>query len=550
MLWGMKEITVVSVADFGAFPDDGKCDAAAIRQAIASVDGKENVVVSFDKGIYNLKEDAILTRRNHTAMLFVWGQKNWTLRGALSEDGKPATTLEMNLALGNQITGASHLDLRDNQEIRVENLIFDQNPRFATAAKVLEVSEDNMVTIEVFEGMPHFDGMETHSANNWDLETKQLIKGPPITIGFSLGAQNVFSKVDGFDRRYKVVSERFASMLKPGDGLSFHFNVIVARGRTIDAYDNVDVYFENIFVYNALGMILGGGSNQNMTFRKFHIKPEGNSLAVGPRDGIHLARNSGRLLMEDVFVKGVRWDPLVSYLRFVEITERIDDQTILLDGKLNHQTAALDCIKPGTFLRFWSGENPSTVKVVEVKDGKVTLASNLAPEVKAGTYFSPEAWYWNEAIIRNCRVESNYGTGLVYECDNLIVENSVFRNNSYADIGLGPTSKNVGAFCHNIVIRNNLFEGSTWIDKYPNYRGSITTFHNTPLFENQAYHRDILIEENVFRNITGANKPAAIHIKNAKYVIIRKNQFINTDNEVLVEEISTDNIVIEGAEKK
>ncbi|WP_430813840.1 right-handed parallel beta-helix repeat-containing protein [Carboxylicivirga sp. RSCT41] len=534
----------IAVADFGAIPDDGKCDAAAIRQAISSAEGKENIIISFESGVYNLNEDAVLFRKNYKAMLFVWGQKNWMLKGAVDEQGNPATTLEMNLCLGNQITGASHLDIRDNENIKVTNFILDQNPRFATAAKVLEVNDDHWVTIEVFEGMPHFDGMQTHSANNWDLETGQLIKGPPITIAMTLGEKHVFTKVEGYKRRYEIQSKRFASLLKPGEGLSFHFNVIAGKARTVDVYNNTDVELNNIFVHNAIGMILGGGSNKNMTFRKFHIKPEGKSLAVGPRDGIHLARNSGRLLMEDVLVKGVRWDPLVSYLGFVSITNRIDDQSILLDGQSDKQQLALEAIQPGDYLKFWVGEKPMKNKVVQVQDGKITLADKLSPEVLQGTYFSPEAWYWEEAIIKNCLVESNYGTGLVYECDNLLVENSTFRNNSYADIGLGPTSKNVGAFCENILIRNNLFEGSTWIDKYKNYRGSITTFHKSPFFDKEPYHQNIHIENNTFKDITGPEKPSAIHIKNASEVTIRQNKYINTDNTVLVEEASTTRIIV------
>ncbi|MBK3519010.1 right-handed parallel beta-helix repeat-containing protein [Carboxylicivirga marina] len=534
----------IAVADFGAIPDDGKCDAAAIRQAICSAEGKENIIISFESGVYNLNEDAVLFRENYKAMLFVWGQKNWMLKGAIDEQGNPATTLEMNLRLGNQITGASHLDIRDNENIKVTNFILDQNPRFATAAKVLDISDNDKVIIEVFEGMPHFDGMQTHSANNWDLETGQLIKGPPITIAMTLGEKHVFTKAEGYKRRYEIQSKRFASLLKPGEGLSFHFNVIAGEARTMDVYNNINVELENIFVHNAIGMILGGGSNTNMTFRKVHIKPEGSSLAVGPRDGIHLARNTGRLLMEDVVVKGVRWDPLVSYLGFVSITERIDDQSILLDGQSDKQKLALEAIQPGDYLKFWVGDKPIKNKVVQVLDGKITLADKLAPAVLQGTYFSPEAWYWDEAIIRGCLVESNYGTGLVYECDNLLVEKSIFRNNSYADIGLGPTSKNVGAFCENILIRNNLFEGSTWIDKYKNYRGSITTFHKSPFFDKEPYHQNIHIENNTFKDITGPEKPSAIHIKNASEVVIRQNKYINIDNMVLIEETSTTRIIV------
>lgn len=545
----LKGATVVRVADYGALPDDGDCDAAAIRNAIAAAQGQLDVVLEFDAGVYNLKEAAIETRSGHRALIFVWGQTNWTLRGAVDATGDPATVLEMNLTLENETTGATHLDIRNNTGIAVENLILDQNPRFCTAAEVVSVdSGNNEVVIDVFEGMPHFDGMMTHSANNWDLSTRHLIKGPPVTIGFTEGQNNQWSKVPGYDRRYRITSSLIRPKLQVGQGLSFHFQVIAGDARTIDVYGNRDVRFENIFVHNPIGMAMGVGSNTNMTLRRFHMKPEGNSLAVGPRDGIHMATgNTGILLMEDIVGKGLRWDPVVCYMRFVPVSQRVDDYTLHLDGSSSYHSGALAATKPGSYWRFFSGTVPTERVISEVAGGTVTFTEPLPSSVQAGTLFAPGGWFWDEAIIRRSLFEDNYGTPIVWENNNLTVEHSVFRYNAYDNIGLGPSSGTAGVFARGIVIRNNIFEDSTWARKSDDYRGAIIMQSKSQYFTTQKYHRNILIEDNLFRDIYGSSDPAAIQIKNAGDVVLRNNRYYgNVPCALLVEVASTENIVNEG----
>lgn len=545
----LNAATVVRVADYGAMPDDGVCDAAAIRSAIAATEGQPDVVLEFDAGVYNLKEDAIITRSGHRALIFVWGQTNWTLRGAVDATGDPATVLEMNLTLENETTGATHLDIRNNTGIAVENLVLDQNPRFCTAAEVVSVnSGNNEVIIDVFEGMPHFDGMMSHSANNWDLSTRHLIKGPPVTIGFTEGLNNQWSKVPGYDRRYRITSSLIRPKLQVGQGLSFHFQVIAGQARTIDVYGNRDAHFENIFIHNVIGMAMGSGRNTNMTFRRFHMKPEGNSLAVGPRDGIHMATgNTGILFMEDIVGKGLRWDPFVSYMRFVPISERVNDHTLRLDGSSPHHSGALAATDPGGYWRFFSGDVPEERVISEVEGGTVTFTEPLPASVQAGTLFAPGGWFWDEAIIRRSLFEDNYGTPIVWQNNNLIVEDSVFRFNAYDNIGFGPSSPTAGVFAENIVIRNNIFEDSSWEPKGTNYRGTIITQSKSQYFTTEKYHRNILIENNLFRNIYGDSDPAAIQIKNAGDVVIRNNRYYGSiPRPSLVEGASTENIVNEG----
>lgn len=459
--------TLVRVSDFGAVPDDGVCDAAEIRAAVASVAGLSGVRITFDAGVYNLAEASIANRSGRLAMLHLWELDDWTIEGAVDASGDPATKLEMNLELANEVTGARHLDIRDCHGFRTRNLIIDQNPRMATAARIVDANRGTgLVRIEMLEGMPHFNGMASFSANNWDLATKLLVQGPAVTIGTDASQFDTWSAVPGAPGVYTMQSPSIASLVSVGQGLSFHFNVVAGQARSIDAYNCTDLVFENILVHNAIGMVMGAGDNRNMTFRRFHAKPEGNSLAVGPRDGIHISRCTGRLLMEDVFVKGVRWDPIVCYKFSASVAERINNQTIRLDPLDPKAAAVLGALNVGSELHFWTGVNPTVRTVSRLTDGQVEFTAPLDASVQAGGIVTPGEWHWEEAIIRKSRIESNYGTAIVFESDNLLVENCIFRNNAYSNIGLGPTSTNAGMFTRNIVIRNNLFEGSTWEPKY------------------------------------------------------------------------------------
>lgn len=533
----------VHVKDFGAVADDGECDVAAITRAIASVQEKPGSVIVFDAGVYNLKEESATRRNNNLAMIHLTNLEGITLRGATTADGEPATVLEMNLELDNDITGATHIDIRRCRNIRIENIVLDHLPRFATAAEIIAVDRNaDIIEIEVFPDMPHFDGMMSYSANNWDLETRLLIRGPALTIGLNQGAFRTWRKVAGQERRYRIARSGFSNHVSTGEGISFHFNLISGDARTVDIYGCEDIAFENIHMHSTIGMSVGAGDNRNLTFRRFHIKPEGNSLAVGPRDGFHINRSTGRLLMEDVVVKGVRWDPIVSYTQSRKVTERTGESSVRVPTP-----GLANLMRPGTEVVFWVGEVPHHAVVRETGgDRIVTFTEPLPPSVVAGTHFTPEAWRWDEAIIRNSLVEANYGTAVVYQNANLLLENNVFRNNSYSNIGLGPTSGGAGFFAWNVVIRNNLFEQSTWDEKYRNtvsaHRGTITMFQNHPDFVNQPYNRNILIENNVFRDLDVGTHAAAVHVKNARDVTLRRNRYENVNNRVIIDPGSTHNI--------
>lgn len=544
-------------ADYGATANNGECDAHAIRAAIEAASLRQDSIVVFDAGVYNLKEESAIEQDGALALIHVHNHRNMTLRGAVTPEGDPATVFEMNLELGNDVRGATHIDFRNGSNLVVENLILDHDPRFASAGEIVAVDRSTgTVEIEIFPGMPHFEGMKSYSANNWDLQTRLLIQGPALTIGTHTNFPT-WENMQGQERRYRMVNAEFVDGVEVGQGISFHFNISTPDARVIDAYRLEDILFRNIHIYSALGMPVGAGDCRNMTFEGVHIKPEGNSLAVGPRDGIHITRSTGTLWVDDLYVKGVRWDPFVSYLRMLPVEERDGGRRIRISSTHAQLMRRLrGVLEEGSELIFWSGEIPheAVIQSMAVEEGSqwwIVFTEDLPSSVVAGSLYSPKGWWWENAVIQNSVIEGNFGTALVYQSGNLRVENCVFRNNSYSNIGLGPTSSNAGSFTGNILIRNNFFEESTWVEKYeeetgPEHRGTITLFQRYGGFSNEAYHQHITIEGNVFRGINADSRFAAIHIKNARGVIVRSNLYEQVANTVMVDSGSTADIVNAG----
>lgn len=311
-------------------------------------------------------------------------------------------------------------------------------------------------------------------------------------------------------------------------------------------------------MYNAITVAFRVNDSKNVTIRNMHIKPEGNSLATGPRDGIFLSNCRGDLLVDSVYIKGVRWDPLVSRVNFIKIKEIIDNKTMISSYTAHAHAETL--LQAGDSVFFWCGDRPTRcqIKSVEVlqnkgeKNHRIVFVEPIPNEAVVGSYISPPTW--RSAIIKNSVFEDNFGTGLVYENENLILENNVFRNNAYHAVGFGTTSINTGAFVENIVVRNNHFISNGWINKYTGmygrihggiYGGGITTHEQHPHFTSEPYNMNILIENNIFEDMNFNEEMGAIGIKNAQNVTIRNNTYRYVKNKVQVDKESTENIVIE-----
>lgn len=559
-----KEIPVLTadnsvfVKDFGAIPDDVQNDVEQIKKAIryANISNKPYVVL--EKGVYNLRGG-----NGIHPTISIDGVKNIKLIGQVTDNGQPATILEVNTTLANEedIQFSRHLDWKNSEDIGIENIIFDLNPRFSTSGRVVAVDTLNKrVEVEIFEGMSHFEGMKCFSSNAWDLTTRRLKHVDALTINMKEPYfENLWHRVDIPGKVvYAIRNMPFYNKVEVGDGISWHYAAHTSSGYGVLFYNCKNIDVKNVHIYNAITVAFRVNDSKNVTIRNMHIKPEGNSLATGPRDGIFLSNCRGNLLVDSVYIKGVRWDPLVSRVNFIKIKEIVDDKTMVSSYTAHAHAETL--LQAGDSVFFWCGDQPARrrIKSVEVlqnkgeKNHRIVFTEPLPKESVVGSYISPPTW--ESAVIKNSVFEDNFGTGLVYENENLILENNVFRNNAYHAVGFGTTSINTGAFADNIVIRNNHFISNGWINKYTGmygriyggiYGGGITTHEQHPHFTSEPYNMNILIENNIFEDMNFNEEMGAIGIKNAQNVTIRNNTYRNVKNKVLIEKESTKNIMNE-----
>lgn len=540
--------TVLRAAAYQVLPDTG-CDMAEkLCELIDIANSYQSAIIELSAGTY------ILENSHDHAMLVFNKCNNVTIRGAVEADGTPATRLLLRTPLQNDATAPGFLAMRNSANICIENLIFDYENRFSSAGEVVEVDEDrDCVVVDVLEGQSHFDGMKCYSANSWNLKTRELNPVAPLTIGID---QSVFchtwKKVQGGNgRRYAIEGMKMAAMVKPGDGISWHFNV-VANGLVSSDVFNVDghgderthvfgvthsenIHLENLRIYSSMCAAAIFIGNRNITMKKVRLEPEGTSLAVSPRDFAWFVGTSGKILIEDVYVKGVRWDPFNIHAGLFPIVGIHEGRTgISVRMPKNFQKFC----SSGQKIVFWRPNGPMDVSMMgicETEDGfAMTFSEKLPEEIAVGDYVTPGWMIVDQCIFRNVTVEGNCGTGLLYQNENLIVEHCLFRNNTYDNIALGPIDPKEGCFARNVQIRDSRFSASGWINKFGIHDGAISIMNGFEPLAGVPYNTGIVIENNIFEDCN-----VGISLRNASNVRMSGNRMCRVVTDVLVADPNT-----------
>lgn len=552
---------VIHVSDYGARSQDGADDRAAIQSAVDAAvarqtQGGKPTIVEFDAGVYNLKEP-ISTEGESTldALISISEATDLTLHGAIHEDGTPATVLQRNVSsLSNQLDMADVVRITGGQRVKLQNIVIDNSPQFASAGVCVRVDVDNdAVEVDVFENLPHFDGMQAFSANAWDLSTRDLKVGVPhlsISTNYHNFPEQWRHVSGGEGRRYRIENMGFAKILKLGDGVSWHFNV-TDSGHQLRANNTDGLTLQNIEIPNGPVAVTSFRDVADLTCRRVVLAPTGNQLAVGPRDGMYTAGARGRYIYEDCHWEGVRWDPLALFSKTAYVDEMIDARTAKffwyrpekysidgMDATLWFDGGSADA----TIASVKWGETDTTRSGRKIQRGIVTFTEDVPQQFRAGSIFS--AHRRTQTIIRNSTFQNNYGRAPYLSGVNLLIEGNTFRNNGYA-FALGISSPGAGGFCRNVVIRNNTFSQTTWSSVVGTRSiptsGAIRFYENNPeQFNNEPYHDNILIENNTFRGINFKPEFAAIDLRNAQNVTIRHNIYEDTPNAVQVHPASTD----------
>lgn len=522
----------IHVSSYGAYPDDGIDDVAAIKSAITYAKANDIAVINFSDGAYDL-----ITPPSSYHVLLV-NCHDLTLQGAVDAEGDPSTRLLRHLSLANELSPPFLMYGRDCSNLKVENFILDNTPQNCTAGEVVSASSGTVV-VDVFEDLPFFDGMACYAANAWDPQTKDLLEVPSLTFNVSPADWSTVSGGDG--RRVQISDVEFDQYLTAGDAISWNFGVDGAAQLFFLSCDGLTL--ENLKISNALNIANLFGDIHNLTLKKIDISPEGNQLAVGPRDGFHISRCTGDLLADDISITGVRWDGLVVKGMFGTVELVLSSTSIVFSAYSEQDLGVGDDI---TFLDESGTADCAIQSWVHTSDSNghhyIVLFDEAIPSfTTAGTYLNPLCWRHDSITITNMSAESVAGAAIIIMDQYAVITDCSFDHVMYAPVELGSTPAQASP-CLDVTVQDSVFSRSGWSAKPYGKTGMVAIGTGRDGFTGNL-NREVVIQGNLFMD-TVAFDGIGIHATDASQVLIADNEFVNVSDALQVETATVEKVTL------
>lgn len=460
--------TIVNVSDFGAIPNDSICDRVAIRKALQysrKIGAKQLV---FEEGIYDL----FVGDASVTVGITVEYFNGFTMVGAQDGNGKPATKLVRHYDFKNEMFGNQILRVENCDNFKLKNFIFDNSPRYSTAGEII-AKDAGSVTIKIFEGNPVIDSTIFYTGNLWDKVTKTLKKVESLTYGSDVPAKRAEYTLrtigDPIQRMMKMNSSTIASKVAVGDAVSWNFSW---QGIQVNFLECDDLFVENVWTLNAIGFCMQAQACENITAKKVKVIAPDNQLAVGSRDGWKLNACRGNVIMDEIYMEGVRWDGQNVHGSFVWPHQLIDEKTVWFKKKGSVSLPIL----AGSEIGFWlNGEEVlatvSSSYNQETENNEpgfvVTFTDNIPVAVSLETLCNVYAWNIDNYTLSNSVFKNIAGCASIIRNSNVTISNSNFDHIMYPAILIGGAiNEGEGIVPKNILIQNNTITNSGWVVRH------------------------------------------------------------------------------------
>jgi hypothetical protein len=506
----------IHVSSYGASPDDSADDTAAIRSAITYAKNNNIATVQFAAGAYDL-----ISSTDGYYVLMV-SCKDLTLLGATNAAGAPLTRLLRHLPAQNEPTLKYLMYGRDNTNIVVKNFIFDNTPDAATAGQVVSAS-GGTVTVDLFDGMARFDNMACYAANAWN--TNGTLKEVP-SLSFSTSPAQWRTVTGGSGRRMTISGVTFDSYLSAGDHITWYPGV----GGNAQTYflNCKNLTLENLQIVSAANIANLFGAIDNLTLKKIVMRPEGTQRAVTPRDGFHISRCTGNLVIRDCTIEGTRMDGF-NIKSMGGAVEAMPSST-----QIKFTAASSQSLYSGDLVTFWGGGGWANRTIQSWSyDGTnanghlytINLNSNKPSFAAVGTPLSPHSWIQDSILITNVSFSKIAGSAIVLQNMHADIVNSQFTNIMYAPVELGTTLTE-SCPVKDVTIKGCTFSRSGWQVKSCGKTGLIAVgTANTNL--SGSLNNEIFIENNTFKNSV-----LGIQLAQTKDMTLWSNIFLNVNTTV------------------
>lgn len=510
---------VVHVRDYNALPGDTLDDAAGIQAALNYAKAHNIKKVEFAAGTYLLN---VVFNKPLNAYFGIENFTGLKLRGAMN-NGQSATWLvKYNPALNHTML-PSHARFDNCDSLSISGFVFDNSPQYATAGTVVEKGTD-YVSVEIYDGLPAIDGMACYTANIWDTATKNLQQVPSLSFSVDVAKENLYWKHSfaGGKHYMRMNSTRFASALKVGDGLSWHFGAPTMFQLAIYACDNLEL--NDLLTVNIAGWgIITSGCN-NINSKNVRFIPNGKQLAVGPRDAWKIHNCNGNVVVDSMEVNGVRWDGQNVHGPFFIVKEKLTNNTLRVYKKFGNTTSFVN-----DSIRFWNDSLQETRFVTgweftQQADGGiygiVTLSGTVPAFVTSSTLATMDALDIDHYALKNSVFRNIAGCASVIKTSKGLISKCSFDHIMYPAIVFGVETSEA-TFPQDILVDSCSFNASGWIARsgtkglvgigsgaYKRLKGTGTIRFNNCAFSNAgvgidaSYLKKVEVKNSVFNNVS------------------------------------------------
>ncbi len=532
----------INVADFGAKPDDGKNDFAAIKAAFEAL-GKnpKSVCLKFEKGVYNIKDT-----QSKEAEKFLFELSD---ARDVHIDASGATFIIENPNYG-------FLKILKSERVVVENMTIDYDPLNWSEGVIEEVdAKAKTLVMRVREGFPspthrmfrpYGTNGDPDKAKSFDLFSKgvtcwgyQLDDKVPGRLKTKMLLHNKFFDFkDLGGGRVKFSYETPSAKYKVGEKLC-----VLARGsNTVSlfwaeyssdiSFIDIDAYATPSFFYKTLhssyaNFIRCGGLIKQGRWRG------------GNADFVHIQNAKNGPWIEGCHVEGIADDTLVFYTRPFYVSEVSGDGLKLAIRRAIWPRGTEDLLKGdvsvGDEMLFVNGLEGSVlgrVKVVafDEKLGQITLERPIANIVTGDNQRCTQVYntaFSRNFVIKDCFIGNSRRYGTYWKGSNGVIENCTFEGLSNEAISMhNDAGAPNGPFCSDVIVRNNTFRDCGFDAGYSRSPSAAAiAVHSKPVnygkvsTDTQCY-KNIVIENN---NIESWNR-RAICVRNCDGLIIRGNR--------------------------
>ena len=497
-------VAALSVADYGAVPNDSEDDTAAFVEAFREAQSNCDNQIVIPEGRYHLRADGNPINRS---ALFPVSNVN-----GLTIDGQGAELM---------MTGkAAVFFFSECQNIAVKGLTVDwERPPFSQGTVIASTPDSFDIQIE----------------DNFSVEGEEpvgaFLSYDPVTRLPGGGNLDVYGGVERTELVSPQVLRVYLNRRIPvpaGTLLVLRHEVY---GSNILRFDRCSgVLVSDVTVYSGPGMALTARISTDISLKQFNvlIRPGSGRLMSTTADATHFSGCKGTVSLEDCTFEGMGDDGVnIKSGIYLMVRQRLDDRTVLCQHNLKmpdlpDEGDVMEMSHMDTLLPFASGK----VKTAEIDLGsenvhRISFAQELPAGLREGDVLGNAS---RVAALRmnNCTVRSIRSRGVLCQTRDAVIENCSFRNCRSAGIlVLTETShfhESIGT--RDVTVRGNLIENCNLSPtKTEGALAALAWLPGNAYPPKPGVHRDVIFENN--RIINTAN--SAIFAVGVDGLTIRKN---------------------------